>query len=71
MPRHPLRPAAALIAAALLTAACGSTTVAKVQESTTITKGQELTDLLRALNEGAITEREYEWLRGRILQRPQ
>jgi hypothetical protein len=61
MPRRPLRPAAALIAAALLTAACASPT---------ISKRQELTDLRRALNEGAITEREYAWLRGRILQRP-
>ena len=66
---HPSRALAAAIAVALL-AACGSTTNLTVQESTTITKGQELSDLLRALNEGALTQREYEWLRDRIMRRP-
>jgi hypothetical protein len=44
--------------------------VVKVQESTTTTKRQELTDLVRALGEGAVTQREYDWLRDRILRRP-
>jgi hypothetical protein len=58
------------LTAALMLAGCGTTTVVKVQESTTITKGQELTDLVRALDGGAITQREYDWLRDRILRRP-
>ena len=58
------------VTASLALAGCGTTTVVKVQESTTITKGQELTDLVRALDERAITQREYDWLRDRILRRP-
>jgi hypothetical protein len=46
----------------------GDTTV--VQGSTTVSKGQELTDLQRALNAGAITQREYDELRNKILRRP-
>lgn len=45
----------------------GDTTV--VQGSTTVSKGQELTDLQRALNEGAINQREYDDLRKKILSR--
>jgi outer membrane protein assembly factor BamE (lipoprotein component of BamABCDE complex) len=66
--RAPL--AVCALAASLALSGCGTTTVVKVQESTTITKGQELTDLVRALDEGAITQREYDWLRDRILRRP-
>ncbi len=42
-----------------------------VQESQKISKGQELTDLQRALNEKAITADEYEQLRRIIMRRPQ
>ena len=42
-----------------------------VQESTKISKGQELNDLLRARNERAVTDAEYEALRQIILRRPQ
>jgi len=41
-----------------------------VQGTTTISKGQELTDLQTALNEGAIDQKEYDALRKRILARP-
>lgn len=56
----------------LLLAACGSSSrsVVTVQDATSITKGQELVDLQRALNEGAITPREYERVRQVIMNRP-
>lgn len=49
---------------------CGTDQYVTVQGTTTISKGQELTDLQRALNEGAITQAEFENLRARILRRP-
>ena len=49
---------------------CGTDQYVTVQGTTTISKGQELTDLQRALNEGAITQAEFESLRARILRRP-
>lgn len=62
----------ALLLAAIALAACSSSSrsVVTVQESTTITKGQELVDLQRALTEGAVTEREFERLRQVIMDRP-
>ena len=63
-----------LLAAALLLCAflsgCGSDTTVKVQGSTTISKGQELTDLQRAMNEGALSQEEYDTVRAKILKRP-
>jgi hypothetical protein len=59
-----------LAATALILPGCGGDTYVKVQGTTTISKGQEITDLQRALNEGAITKSEYESLRERILDRP-
>jgi hypothetical protein len=56
--------------AVLLAAGCGGDTYVKVQGTTTVSKGQELTDLQRALNEGAITKSEYDRLYGKILARP-
>jgi hypothetical protein len=64
----------ALVAAAgavLLIGGCGSDPKVTVQGTTTISKGQELTDLQRALEAGAINQQEYERLRERILRRPQ
>ena len=61
---------AAAAAALLLLAACGSDQKVTVQGTTTISKGQELTDLQNALNEGAINQKEYDDLRKRILNRP-
>jgi hypothetical protein len=58
-------PAAILVAT--LTACGGDTYVAPM---TTVSKGTELTDLQRALAEGAITQREYDTLHSRIMRRP-
>jgi len=60
---------ATLLALAIL-AGCGGDTYVKVQGTTTISKGQELSDLQRALNEGAITQGEYDSLRTKIMRRP-
>lgn len=73
--QHPSRPAQ-LVAALLVMlgtaglSACGSDQTVTVNDSTTITRGRELTDLLRARQEGAITEDEYERVRRVILRRP-
>jgi hypothetical protein len=48
----------------------GGDTYVKVQGTTTISKGQELTDLQRALREGALDQSEYERLHRKILNRP-
>jgi hypothetical protein len=40
-----------------------------VTGTTTISRGQELTDLKRALDEGAISKRDYDKVRERILRR--
>ena len=60
----------AAAAATALIAGCGTDQYVTVQGTTTISKGQELTDLQRALNEGAINQTEFESLRTRILARP-
>jgi hypothetical protein len=60
---------AALASLAFL-AGCGGDTYVKVEGTTTISKGQELTDLQRALNEGAVTQGEYDSLRAKIMRRP-
>lgn len=62
--------APAAVAGLLLLAGCGGDTNVRVEGSTSISKGQELTDLQRALNEGAITQSEYDTLRSRIMKRP-
>jgi hypothetical protein len=59
----------AILSATLLSGCGGGDTHIKVQGSTQITKGQELTDLQRALNEGAINQKEYDSLRKIILKR--
>lgn len=40
-----------------------------VTGTTTISRGQELTDLKRALDEGAISRRDYDKVREKILRR--
>jgi hypothetical protein len=61
-----------LIAATLLaTAGCSSSrSNVTVQESTKISKGQELNDLVRAKQAGALTDDEFESLRHTIMKRP-
>ena len=61
-----------LIAVAIALAATGcssSRTAVTVQEGTQITKGRELTDLQRALEAGAVTQKEYETVRRAIMRR--
>jgi hypothetical protein len=41
-----------------------------VQESVKFSKGQELNDLMRAKQAGAVTDSEYESLRQTIMKRP-
>jgi len=62
----------ALVALVLgVAAGCGGgDTYVRVQGTTTISKGQELSDLQRALKEGAITQREYDRLHQKVLARP-
>ena len=69
--KKPIVCCAALAFGALLISGCSSSrSNVTVHESTSISKGQELTDLQRALNEGAITDREYESVRKVLLNRP-
>lgn len=56
--------------ASLLLSGCGGDTYVEVQGTTTISKGQELADLQRALDEGAIDRGDYDLLRKRIIDRP-
>jgi hypothetical protein len=65
---HPL-PALAL-AGLMLLAGCGSDAYVKVSGTTTISKGQQLTDLQAALAAGAIDQAEFDKLRTIILKRP-
>lgn len=61
---------AAALASLTLLGGCGGSSNVKVQGTTTISKGQELSDLQRALTEGAITQKEYEALHAKIMKRP-
>jgi hypothetical protein len=67
--KTPILLPAAILSLALL-GGCGGDTYVKVEGTTTISKGQELTDLQRALNEGAVNQGEYDSLRARIMRRP-
>jgi len=48
-------------------AGCGSSQKVTVSGTTTISKGEQLTDLQSALAVGAITQSEYDRLRSKIL----
>jgi len=65
-----LRPTLALTAASglLLTAGCAIGNSGKLVLSRHISVGQELIDLQRARDEGAITEEEYELIKGKLMQ---
>jgi uncharacterized protein YceK len=60
-----------VLAACLSLSGCGSSSKASVtvKGMTTISKGQELVDLKKALDEGAISPRDYEKVRAIILDR--
>jgi hypothetical protein len=62
---------AVAMAACLVTTACVSRSRADVTVTgtTTVSKGQELTDLQRALEAGAISQADYERVRAKILKR--
>ena len=68
--RHIVLPALALALLAGL-AGCGSSSKANVtvRGSTTVSVGQELLDLKRALDEGAISPRDYDRVRAVLLSR--
>jgi hypothetical protein len=59
-----------IVIASLAVAGCASSSKATLQESTKITKGQELNDLIRAKQAGALTDDEFESLRQTIMKRP-
>ena len=65
--------AAVALAGCALLAGCGPWAWSKsdvtVTGTTTISRGQELTDLKRALDEGAISRRDYDKVREKILRR--
>jgi len=65
-----LRPTLALTAATglLLTAGCVIGNSGKLVLSRHISVGQELIDLQRARDEGAITEEEYELIKGKLME---
>jgi hypothetical protein len=65
--RTPL--AAGLVLLALLSACSTSTTDVIVKGTTKITIGQEMVDLQRAVDQGAITPDEFGDLKERILRR--
>jgi hypothetical protein len=60
---------AALVGFASLAGCGGGDANVKVLGTTTITTGQELQDLQRALAEGAINENEFDTLKKALLQR--
>ena len=60
--------AAALLLASLL-AGCGGDTVVNQDSSPKVSQGQELTDLQRALDAGAINQKEYDKLKQVVLKR--
>lgn len=59
----------AVILSSLLLAACGGGGARTSNEISTVTRGQELLDLKKAFDAGAINEREYEAQRRLILER--
>lgn len=62
---------AVAMSACLMSAGCVSRSRADVTVTgtTTVSKGQELTDLQRALEAGAISQADYEKVRAKILKR--
>jgi len=58
-----------VIAAAATLTACGGGGAEVRSEVTTVSQGQELIDLKKALDSGAITKDEYDRLRQKALQR--
>lgn len=59
-----------LVASGLSGCVSSSRSSVTVQESVKFSKGEELKDLLEALNQQALTQQEYEEVRQRIMKRP-
>jgi len=59
------------LAAPLALTGCGSSSKANVTVTgtTTVSKGQELSDLQKALDQGAISQKDYDKVRAIILKR--
>jgi hypothetical protein len=60
---------AAVIGFSALVGCGGGDSYVQVQGTTTVTMGQEMQDLQRALNEGAISQKEYDQIKGALLRR--
>ncbi|MFN7609979.1 MAG: SHOCT domain-containing protein [bacterium] len=58
---------ASLLASLLLLAACGGGGADTEVHNTTVSTGQQLIDLKKALDAGAITQNEYDTARDKIL----
>jgi hypothetical protein len=56
------------VIAAMTLSACGGGGAEVKSDITTTTKGQQLLDLKKALDAGAINQKEYETLRKRVLE---
>ena len=71
MPIRPSLPSILVLALLLSLAGCGSSSKASVtvKGTTTISTGQELLDLKRALDEGAVSPRDYDKVRAILLDR--
>jgi hypothetical protein len=70
--RHAVLPAIVLVLALMSSlSGCGSSSQANVtvKGTTTISTGQELLDLKRALDDGAISQRDYDKVRAILLDR--
>ena len=61
-----------MVSGAVVMSGCVSSSRSSVtvQESAKFSKGEELNDLLRALNQKALTQQEYEDVRQTIMKRP-
>lgn len=69
--KNHLQLCAAIMLTLILGGCASSSNRVTVQESTKISKGQELNDLLRARGENAVTADEYEQIRKIIMRRAQ
>lgn len=69
-PRRSLTFAVLALAACLFIAAgCGASSSKTVQETRTTTKGQELMDLKKALDQGVISDKEYEKMKKQVMDK--
>lgn len=60
---------AALVGSILLAGCGGGDAHVQVQGTSTVTTGMEMQDLQRALNEGAISQQEFDEVKNKLLRR--